>query len=66
MRLKQQSGSNVPTCCNAEAPYKGGGTDFVLSVGVVFVRDNIDVLSCETVDTSFAYSDHNPVNLKFV
>ena len=64
--IKSYSGSNAPTCRNAEAPYKGDGTDFVLSVDGVLVSDNIDVLSCETVDTSFAYSDHNPVNLKFV
>lgn len=64
--IKSYSGSNAPTCRNAEAPYKGDGTDFVLSVDGVLVSDNIEVLSCETVDTSFAYSDHNPVNLKFV
>lgn len=64
--IKSYSGSNMPTCRNAEAPFKGDGTDFVLSVDGVLVSDNIGVLSCETVDTSFAYSDHNPVNLKFV
>lgn len=64
--IKSYSGSNVPTCRNAEAPFKGDGTDFVLSVDGVLISDNIAVLSCETVDTFFAYSDHNPVNLKFV
>ncbi|MGN0451234.1 MAG: endonuclease/exonuclease/phosphatase family protein [Acutalibacteraceae bacterium] len=64
--IKSYSGSNSPTCRNAEAPYKGDGTDFVLSVDGVLVSDNVEVLSCETVDTSFAYSDHNPVTLKFV
>lgn len=32
----------------------------------ILVSDNIEVLSCETVDTAFAYSDHNPVKMKFV
>lgn len=64
--IKSYSGSNSPTCRNAEAPYKGDGTDFVLSVDGVLVSDNVEVLSCETVDTAFAYSDHNPVTLKFV
>lgn len=66
MRLKQQSGSNVPTCRNAESPYKGDGTDFVHSVDSVLVSDNIEALSCKTVDTAFAYGYHNPENLKFV
>lgn len=64
--IKSYSGSNVPTCRNADSAFKGDGTDFVVSVDGVLVSDNIEVLSCETVDTSFAYSDHNPVNLKFV
>lgn len=64
--IKSYTGSNVPTCRNADSPFRGDGTDFVLSVDGVLVSDNVEVLSCETVDTSFAYSDHNPVNLKFV
>lgn len=64
--IKSYSGSNVPSCRNADSAFKGDGTDFVLSVDGVLVSDNIEVLSCETVDTSFAYSDHNPVNLKFI
>ena len=64
--IKSYSGSNVPTCRNADSAYRGDGTDFVLSVDGVLVSDNIEVVSCETVDTSFAYSDHNPVNMKFV
>lgn len=60
------SGSNVPTCRNAESAYKGDGTDFVLSVDGILVSDNIEIVMCETVDTSFAYSDHNPVIIKFI
>lgn len=64
--INSYTGSNVPTCRNADSPFRGDSTDFVLSVDGVLVSDNVEVLSCETVDTSFAYSDHNPVNLKFV
>ena len=64
--IKSYSGTNAPSCRNAEAPFKGDGTDFVLSVDGALVSENIEVISCETVDTSFAYSDHNPVKLKFV
>lgn len=64
--ITSYSDSNAPTCRNADSAFKGDGTDFVLSVDGVLVSDNIEVLSCETVDTSFAYSDHNPVYLKFV
>lgn len=64
--IKSYSGSNAPTCRNADSPYRGDGTDFVLSVDGVLVSDNIEVLSCETVDISFAYSDHNPLSMKFI
>lgn len=64
--ITSYSGSNVPSCRNAESAFKGDGTDFVLSVDGILVSDNVEVLRCETVDTSFAYSDHNPVYLKFI
>lgn len=60
------SGSNAPTCRNADSAFKGDGSDFVLSIDGMLVSDNVEVLLCETIDTSFAYSDHNPVYLKFV
>ncbi len=59
------SGSNAPSCRNAEFQYKGDGTDFVLSVDGVITSDNVAVISCNTVDTGFAYSDHNPVQFTF-
>ena len=64
--ITSHSGSNSPTCRNADSAFRGDGTDFVLSVDGILVSDNVEVLSCETVDTSFAYSDHNPVYLKFI
>lgn len=64
--ITSHSGSNSPTCRNADSAFRGDGTDFVLSVDGVLVSDNVEVLSCETVDTSFAYSDHNPVYMEFI
>ena len=60
------TGENVPTCRNADAPFKGDGTDFVLSVDGILTSPNVEVLTCKTVDTKFAYSDHNPVKMEFI
>lgn len=60
------SGTNAPTCRNADSAYRGDGTDFVLSVDGVIVSPNVEIKSCETVDTQFRYSDHNPVKVEFV
>ncbi len=63
--IKAFSGTNSPTCRNADSPFRGDGTDFVLSVDGLLVSDNIEVISCETVDTDFSYSDHDPVKAVF-
>ncbi len=63
--LKAYSGCNAPSCRNADSPFRGDGTDFVLSVDGVLISDNIRLISCNTVDVGFAYSDHNPVQVKF-
>lgn len=60
------TGENVPTCRNADAPFKGDGTDFVLSVDGILTSPNVEVVNCETVDIKFAYSDHNPVKMEFI
>ncbi len=60
------SGTNAPTCRNADSAYRGDGTDFVLSVDGVIVSPNVELISCETVDCGFRYSDHNPVLAKVV
>ncbi len=60
------SGKNSPTCRNADSPYRADGTDYVLSVDGVLVSDNIEVISCLTVDLDFAYSDHDPVSFEFI
>ncbi len=59
------SGKNFPSCRNADAPYAGDGTDFVLSVDGLIVSDNVQVLTAETVEEAFRFSDHNPVKAVF-
>ncbi len=60
------TGSNFPTCRNADSPFRSDGTDFVLSVDGVLVSENVKVISCVTASTGFAYSDHDPVRLEFL
>ncbi len=60
------SGTNAPTCRNADSAFRGDGTDFVLSVDGVIVSPNIELVVCETVDNGFKYSDHNPVKTEFI
>ena len=60
------TGENVPTCRNADSPFRGDGTDFVLSVDGIITSPKVEVIACETVDTKFAYSDHNPVKMEFI
>lgn len=60
------TGENAPTCRNADSPFKGDGTDFVLSVDGIITSPNVEVITHETVDTAFAYSDHNPVKMEFI
>ena len=64
--IKCYTGTNAPTCRNADSAYRGDGTDFVLSVDGVLASDNVKVISCNTIDTRFLYSDHNPVKAEFI
>ncbi len=60
------SGTNAPTCRNADSAYRADGTDFVLSVDGIIVSPNVELVSCETIDNGFKYSDHNPVKAEFI
>ncbi len=60
------TGANLPTCRNADSAYRGDGTDFVLSVDGFLCSPNVEVVVCETLNVSFAYSDHNPVRMEFI
>ena len=54
----------VPSCRNADGPYHQG--QYVLTVDGFLVSDNVTVTSSNVVDLGFAYSDHNPVEMRFV
>ena len=54
----------VPSCRNADGPYHEG--QFILTIDGFLVSDNVNAVSAEVVDTGFAWSDHNPVAMRFV
>lgn len=58
--------TNAPSCRNADSPYRGDGTDFVLTVDGMLASANVKVVSSETVDTAFSCSDHNPVKYEII
>ncbi len=60
------SGTNAPTCRNADSPFRGDGTDFVLSVDGVIISPNVELVKCETVYNGFKFSDHHPVQVQFI
>lgn len=46
------------------APYEKGKT-FEATLDGFIVSDNVEVLSCEVIDTGFIATDHNPVRMRF-
>ena len=54
----------VPTCRNADGPYHTG--QYVVMVDGFLASPNVEIVSADTVDTQFRYSDHNPVEMFFV
>ena len=53
----------VPSCRNADGPYHKG--QFVLTIDGFLVTDNVTAEAARVIDTGFAYSDHNPVEMTF-
>ncbi len=53
----------VPTSRNADSAYHKG--QFVVSIDGFMVTDNVESFDAKVIDTGFAYSDHNPVEMKF-
>ena len=53
----------VASCRNADGPYNPA--QFRVTVDGFLVSDNVTVTSSRVVDTGYAYSDHNPVELTF-
>lgn len=54
---------SAATCRDAGRPYDGTNDRWVMDGFIC--SDNVLVRSCETLDLDFAYSDHNPVVLRF-
>ena len=54
---------NQPSSRVTDAPYNP--QQFVAVLDGFIVSDNVEVLSKETIDSGFAYSDHNPVTMQF-
>lgn len=54
----------VPSCRNADGPYHEG--QYTLTIDGFLVTNNVEVKSANVIDTQFAYSDHNPVEMDFV
>ncbi len=63
-RCDSYTGDKVlPTCRNCDIPYVEG--NFTIIVDGFIVSDNVTVTYLENVQTGFAYSDHNPVLMRF-
>ncbi len=58
------SSTGAATCRGADIPYEKG-VNYETVIDGFIVSDNIEVVEEETVDTSYAYSDHNPVKMTF-
>jgi len=54
----------IPSCRNADSPWDPE-TNFQITIDGFLVSENIEVVSCEVTDQQFAYSDHQPVQLRF-
>lgn len=57
-------GITTPSCRNADKPYDED--NFTLTVDGFIISDNISPTYMDVIDTQFKYSDHNPVELKFM
>ncbi len=53
----------VPSCRNADGAYHEG--QYVLTVDGFMVTPNVEVQGSQVLDTQFAFSDHNPVQMSF-
>ncbi|MGN0804683.1 MAG: endonuclease/exonuclease/phosphatase family protein [Candidatus Coproplasma sp.] len=58
------SKDGVATCRGADIPYTQG-VNYETVIDGFIVSDNIEVISESTIDTQYAYSDHNPVKMTF-
>ncbi|MCX4312825.1 MAG: hypothetical protein OSJ83_03040 [Clostridia bacterium] len=56
--------SEASTCRGADIPYTKG-VNYTTVIDGFLVSDNVTVEYEKTVDTDYAYSDHNPVIIEF-
>lgn len=61
---KEEHDNRKPSCRNADKPYEEGES-FVTMVDGFLISNNLELIEINTIDTGFAYSDHNPVMMKF-
>lgn len=54
----------APSCRDADKPYVEG-ENFITMVDGFILSSNVEMTQFEVVDNGFAYSDHNPVYMKF-
>ena len=54
----------IPSSRNADGPYHEG--QYTLTIDGFLVTDNVKVTYANVIDTGFAYSDHNPVEMRFI
>lgn len=59
-----QNKNEVPTCRSSDIPYQKDVNYTVIIDGFI-ISDNIEAQEVTNIDTQFAYSDHNPVVMKF-
>ena len=55
---------NAATCRGADIPYEAG-VNYSTVIDGFLVSDNVTIIDEKTVDTQYAYSDHNPVIMQF-
>ncbi len=53
------------TARNNDIPYEPG-VSYTVTVDGFIISENVEMIAYETVDTGFAYSDHNPVRMRFL
>ncbi len=62
--LKYDDCELIPTCRSSDVPYGPDCTTFVIDG--FLVSCNVKVTELKNIDTKFAYSDHNPVFMRFM
>ena len=62
-QLEAGTFASAATCRDAGRPLDGTNDRWVMDTFIY--SDNVKALSCETLDLDFAFSDHNPVVLRF-